>query len=286
MHRTTVRTIALGALATTAIAVPASSALAAGAQPRLLGLPLPDLGQIVTDVGSTLGGTIDQVLPGTGAIVTETTGTVGGIITGTTGTVETAVDQTLGGILDGSGLGEIVGPNTGGGGANGGLLPTDALTQLLMTLGIPVSGGTTGQVTNADGTITVDSRAPGVTFTVLSRLRSVKKDGKLKLQVATDEPGVVAFTSAVRPGPAVKAKRARKGVGTKRAPRHSRKLIKVPAVTLGFRKAGTLRVTVQLSKTAQRNLGNARNARISVGLLASDAARNQARSRVKRAVKR
>lgn len=286
MNRTTVRAIALGALATTAVAVPASSALAAQAEPRLLGLPLPDLGQIVTDLGSTLGDTIDQILPGTGAIVTETTGTVGGIITGTTGTVETVVDETLGGILDGSGLGTVVGPNTGGGGANGGLLPTDALTQLLGTLGIPISGGTAGQVTNADGTITVDSRAPGVTFTVLSKLRSVKKDGKLKLQVATDEPGVVAFTSAVRPGAAVKAKKARKGVKRKPAPKHSRKLIKVPAVTLGFRKAGKLRVTVQLSKTAQRNLGNARNARISVGLLASDAARNQARTRVKRAVKR
>lgn len=295
MKARTARAIALGAIASTAVAAPIATAAAAQAEPRILGLPLPDLGQVVTQVGSTVGGIVDGVLPGTGAIVTETTGTVGGIITGTTQTVSDTVDQTVGGILDGSGLGGIVGPNAPGGGAAGGLLPTDALNALLQTLGIPTLAGTgTGQSVAPDGSIVVDSRAPGVRLTVLSKLRDVKKDGRLRLQVASDEAGVVAFTSTLRPGVLAKAakpkakkktapKKARKSAAT---PKHSRKVIHVPAVTLGFRQAGALKVTVQLSKTAQRNLGNARDARISVGLLAADGARNQVSERVKRSVKR
>lgn len=296
MKARTARTIALGVVASAAVAVPVASAAAAPSETRILGLPLPDLGQVVTQVGSTVGGILDGVAPGTGAIVTETTGTVGGIITGTTQTVSDTVDQTVGSILDGSGLGGIVGPNAPGGGAAGGLLPTDALNALLQTLGIPTLAGTgTGQTVAPDGSIVVDSRAPGVTFTVLSRLRDVQKDGKLRLQVASDEAGVVAFTSTLRPGvlaKKTKAKAKMKKGSSKKArksaakPRHSRKVIHVPAVTLGFRQAGALKVTVQLSKTAQRNLGNAKDARISVGLLAADGARNQVTERVKRSVKR
>jgi len=285
MTRSPLQTIAIATLAAATVGVPTGAAFAAQAEPRILGLPLPDTGQIVTDVGDTLGGTVDPILPGTGAIVTETTGTAGGIITGTTQTVNDAVDQTVGGILDGSGLGSTVGPDTTGGGANGGLLPTDALTALLQTLGFSTLGSAPGMVTNADGSVSVDSRAPGVTFKVLSKLRSVKRNGKLRLQVATDEPGIVALTSTVRPGLKAKAKKARKKTRT-RAVKHSRKVIHIPAVTLGFRQAGALKVTVQLSKTAQRNLGNARNARVSVGLLAADAAHNQTRSRVKKTIAR
>lgn len=286
MTRSRFQTIAIAAVATTAFAVPAGAAFAGDAELRLLGLPLPDLGQVVTDVGGTLGDTVDTILPGTGAIVTETTGTVGGIITGTTQTVNDAVDQTVGGILDGTDLGGIVGPNTSGGGTNGGLLPTDALTTLLQTLGFQTVGQAKGTVVNADGSVTVDSRAPGVTFKALSKLRNVKKDGKLKLQVATDEPGIVAFTSTVRPGLKVKARKQATRKARTSATKHSRKVIHIPAVTLGFRKAGSLKVTVQLSKAAQRNLGSARDARISVGMIASDAARNQTRSRVKKTVAR
>ncbi len=273
MKARTARTIALGVLASTAVAMPVAAATAAQAESRILGLPLPDLGQVVTQVGST----------------------VGGILTGTTQTVSDTVDQTVGSILDGSPLGGIVGPNAPGGGAAGGLLPTDALNALLQTLGIPTLAGTgTGQTVAPDGSIVIDSRAPGVTFTVLSKLRDVQKDGRLRLQVASDEPGVVAFTSTLRPGVLARSKakaRTRKGTSKKAkkraaSPKHSRRVIHVPAVTLGFRQAGALKVTVQLSKTAQRNLGNARDARISVGLLAADGARNQATERVKRSVKR
>jgi len=296
MRSHTVRTVALGALTTAALAFPAASALGADSQSRILGLPVPDLGQVVTDVGQTVGGVVDPVLPGTGAIVTETTGTVGGIITGTTDTLNSTVDQTVGSILDGSGLDSVLDPITGTSTASGGgLLPTDTLNTLLQTLGIPTLSGTgAGQSVAPDGSIIVDGRAPSATFKVLSRLRAVKRDGKLKLQVSIDEAGVVAFTSTVRPGVAVKTKKAAKKKSTRKtkarrsaaAKKHSRKVIHVPAVTLGFRKAGVLKVTVQLSKAAQRNLGASKNARISVGLLAADAARNQISSRVKQTVKR
>jgi hypothetical protein len=287
MKARTARAIALGAIATTAVAAPVATASAAQAEPRIIGLPLPDLGQVVSDLGATLGGIVEGVLPGTGAIVTETTGTVGGIITGTTQTVSDSVDETVGQILNGAGLGGVVGPDAPGGGAAGGLLPTNALNSLLQTLGIPTLQGTgTGQSVAPDGSITIDSRAPGVTFTVLSKLRDVKKDGRLRLQVASDEAGVIAFTSTLRPGVLAKTKAGTKKAARGSAVKHSRKVIHVPAVTLGFRQAGALKVTVRLSKTAQRNLGNAKDARISVGLLAADGARNQASERVKRVVKR
>lgn len=286
MTRSPLHALAAVALAGAALGIPAGVAFAADADLRALGLPLADAGELVADVGETLGGTVDPILPGTGAIVTETTGTVGGIITGGTQSVDDVVDQTVGGILDGSDLGTVVGPDAPGGGSDGGLLPTDALTALLQTVGIPLLGSAPGMVTNADGSVTIDTRAPGVTFKVLSRLRNVKRSGKLKLQVATDEPGIVALTSTVRPGRKAKARRKAKKSARASAVKHSRKVIHIPAATLGFRKAGALTVTVQLSKTARRNLGNARNARISVGLLAADAARNQTRSRIRKTITR
>lgn len=295
MRYISVRALGLGALACAAVGFPASSAAAAQSQARALGLPLPDVGQVVTSIGTTAGGTADAILPGTGTLVTGTTGAVGGIITGTTTTVTTTVDQTLGGILAGSGLGTVPVPGTGGGstgaptgGTPTGGLPTDALNTLLQTLGIPAFGGPgSGQAVAPDGSIVLDDRAPAVRFKVLSSLRGVKALGKLKLLVTTDEPGIVALTSAIRPGPAVKrTTSSKRRKATSSATKHSRKVIHIPAATLGFRKAGRLKVTVQLSRSAQRNLGNSRNARISVGLLAADAARNQVAKRLKQTVKR
>ena len=213
MKARTARAIALGAIATTAVAAPIATASAAQADERILSIPLPDLGQIVTQLGQTAATQLDGVAPGAGAIVTETATTVGGLISGTTQAVSDAIDQSVGQVLNGSGLGGIVGPDSPGGGAAGGLLPTDALNALLQTLGIPIlKGDGAGQSVAPDGSIVLDDRAPGVTFTVLSKLRDVKKDGKLRLQVASDEPGVVAFTSTLRPGAAVKSapKKAKK----------------------------------------------------------------------------
>ena len=286
MTRHTLRALAAGALATTAFAAPAVAS-AATQEERALGLPVPDLGQLITDLGATLGTVVGSTVPGTGAIVTESSGTAGGIVTGTTSGLTTAIDDLIGGILADSPLSQILGPNAGGGGSAGGLLPADALEQLFITLGIPVAGGKAG-APGGGSAVEVDARAPEVTFKLLTtKLRNTGRDGRLKLQVTSDEPGIVALTTAIRPGKAVRRSRTARGRATGgKAPRHSRALIRVPTVTLGFKKAGRLKITVRLSKKARATLARSRDMRISARLIAADTVKNQAATSVKRSLKR
>lgn len=247
------------------IAVGAGASVAAApAQAGLLGGLLPNLGTIITQTGATLG----SLIPGLGGVVTGVTGTVGGVVggvqTSVTGVVDQVLDQTLGGAL-----GTLGGTTTGQS-----LLPTNVLNPLIGTLlnsAIPKPGvaGTgapivlSGAKLGAGGAI-VDASAPRPTVKVLSKLKGIGRDGKLRLEVRSDEPGIVAVAGAVRPGDAVK-----------KAVKHSRKLIKIPNVVLAYRKAGKLVMTVKLSRAAQRALGSSKNARMSVGLVASDIFRNQ-----------
>lgn len=248
-------------------ALSAGTAVAAApAQAQLLGGLLPNIGTIVTNLGNTVGGTVNGVVPGTGGIVTGVTGTVGGVVTGVQSTVTGTLDQTLGGVL---------------GGANG-LLPPNVLDNLIDTLlgnstaapGTPGTGTSGGVIVLNGGSvgpggIVLDASAPRPKVTVLSKLRQIGKTGKMRIEVKTNEPGIVAVAGKVRPGAAVKAKK-----GTKPA-KHSRKVINVPQITLGYRKAGKLVVTVRLSRAAQRALGRSRNARMSVGTIAVDVYKNQ-----------
>lgn len=248
-------------------ALSAGTAVAAApAQAQLLGGLLPNIGSIVTGTGQTLGGAVDGILPGTGAVITGVTGTVGGAVTGVQSTVTGTLDQTLGAIL----------------GGEGGLLAPDVLNTLLGTLlgnstaapGTPGTGNSGGVIVLSGGStgpggIVLDASAPRPTVKVLSRLRQIGSSGKMRMEIRTNEPGIVAVAAKVRPGAAVKA---RKG---SRAARHSRRLIKIPQITLGYRKAGKLVVTVRLSRAAQRALGRSRNARMSVGTLAVDVFKNQ-----------
>jgi hypothetical protein len=267
MTRSHLRAAAVGALTAGALLSPGTPA---GAQ---LGLPLPDLGQIVTQVGGTVGG----VLPVGGGVVTETTGTVGGIVTGTTGTVTDTVNQALGGALGG-----------------GGLLPTDTLDSLLGSLGLVylngpagpagaggAGGAGTGAGTTGPGGLVLDARSPNARFQILSRLSRIAKTGRIPVRVAVDEAGIVAFKGSVRPG---KARKLAKRTGAKKAV--SRKPIKFPSAVLAFRKAGSLRVTIQLSRQAQRRLGRVRDARMSLAVLTADVLRNQGKTTFKRVVKR
>ena len=50
---------------------------------------------------------------------------------------------------------------------------------------------------------------------------------------------------------------------------------------LGYRQAGKLIVTVKLSRAAQRTLGASRDARMSVGTIASDLFKNQDSDNIK-----
>jgi hypothetical protein len=256
-------------------ALSAGSAVAtAPAQASLLGGLLPNLGTIITQTGQTLGG----LIPGLGGVVTGVTGTVGGVVGGVQTTVTGVVDQTLGGVLGGT----------------GGLLPTGALNTLLGTLlsnsaaapgtpgtGAPSVGGpivlSGGQV--SPGGMVVDASAPRSTVRVLTKLKQIGTTGKMKIQISTNEPGVVAVAGTIRPGAAVAVvkgkKAASKKAASKKAAKHSRAAIKVPQIVLGYREAGKLVATVRLSRGAQRTLGASKNAVMSVGMVAVDVFKNQ-----------
>jgi hypothetical protein len=259
-------------------ALGAGSAVAATpAQAQLLGGLLPNIGSIITGTGQTLGGVLDGVLPGVGGVVTGVTGTVGGVVTGVQTAVTGTLDQTLGGVLGGT----------------GGLLPPNVLDTLVGTLlgnstaapGTPGTGTTGGVIVLNGGSvgpggIVLDASAPRPTVKVLSKLKQIGTTGKMRLEIKTNEPGIVAVAGAVRPGTAVKAKK-----GTK-ATKHSRKLISVPKITLAYRKAGKLVVTVRLSRAAQRALGRSKNAKMSVGTIAVDVYKNQDSDSAKVNIKR
>jgi hypothetical protein len=233
------------------------------AQAGLLGV-LPSVGGIVTQTGQTLG----SLVPGAGGVVTGVTGAVGGVIGGVQDTVSGVVDQTLGGVIGGS----------------GGALPDDVVGSLLSTLlanssaapGTPGFGGAgaggpivlSGAQTGLNG-VTLDASAPRPTVTVLSHLKQVGSSGRMRIQIATNEPGVVAVAARVRPGAAIKAKKGAKPIKV------SRKLIKIPQIVLGYRQAGKLVVTVRLSRAAQRALGRSKTAKMSVGTIGIDVFKNQ-----------
>ena len=261
-------------LSVTALGIGATVAVSpAQAQLNLGGL-LPNLGTIVSGTGQTVGG----LVPGAGGVITAVTGAVGGVIGGVQDTVTGVVNSTLGGVAGGNLLG----------------LPTGAVDTLLGTLlgnsaavdglpggglpgGLPIvlSGGKIGP-----GGVILDASAPRSTVTVLSKLKQIGQSGKMKLEIRTNEPGVVAVSGKVRPGAAVKAKKGTKAV------KHSRKLIKVPSIVLGYRKAGKLVVTVKLSRAAQRALGKSKDAKMSVGTVASDVFKNQDSDNIKLKLKR
>jgi hypothetical protein len=261
-------------------ALSAGTAVAAApAQAGLLDGVLPNVGSLVTGTGATLGGVVNGVLPGTGGVITGVTGTVGGVIGGVQDTVSGVLDQTLGGVV--------------GGGS--GALPDDVLGSLLGTLfanssaapGTPGFGGPNagGPIVLSGGTVgpngvVLDASAPRSTVTVLSKLKQVGKTGKMKLEIKTNEPGIVAFASNVRPGATLKAKKGQKALKV------SKKLIKVPQIVLGYRKAGKLNVTVKLSRAAQRALGKVKDAKMSVGTIAVDVWKNQDSENVKLKLKR
>jgi hypothetical protein len=190
---------------------------------------------------------------------------VGGVVTQTTTAVQDAVGQVLGGGLP--------------------QLPTGTVDQLLGSLGVPGLDGLNGAAgqpgTLPDGTILADARAPVLKVKVLSTVRQISMTRKLRVQISSDEAGVVAIGGSIRPG----AKR-RLATRKARSQPYSRKPIRFPAMVLGFRKAGALTVTVRFPRAAKQTLGRGRNARISVALAAVDVARNQGLSHVKRIVKR
>jgi hypothetical protein len=249
------------AAAAISLAVPA----AASAQ---LGLPLPDPTQTITQTTDPITGALPDPL---GGVVDTVTGTVGGVVdtvTDTTGgvtdTVGQTVDQVLGGALPELPLGTI-----------DDLLGAAGLAGLNGANG---AAGTPGVTILPDGTVLVDRRAPVTKVTVLNRNRKVGRSGKLRLQISSDEPSVVALVGSVRPGRAWR-------LHGRAAKRHSRKAITIPRVVLAYRTAGALRLTIQFSRRAQRNIRQSYNSSLRLTLVAADVARNQVTRKLNRIVK-
>ena len=273
----TLRSRRVTALLTIGALSAGTAVVAAPAQAGLLDGVLPNVGSLVTGTGQTLAGVVP--VPGAGGVITGVTGTAGGVIGGVQDTVSGVLDQTLGGVV----------------GGGGGALPDDVLGSLLGTLfanssaapGTPGFGGlgAGGPIVLSGGTVgpngvVLDASAPRPTVRVLSKLKQVGKTGRMKLEIRTNEPGIVVVAGNVRPGTTIKAKRGQK------AYKVSKKLIKVPRIVLGYRKAGKLDVTVKLSRAAQRALGKVRYAKMSVGTIAVDVFRNQDSENVRLKLKR
>jgi hypothetical protein len=201
----------------------------------------------------------------------QVTGLVGALLPPPPAPVQDALDtllQTGLGALDPSALDGLLGVAAVGGNRAG---PTG-------------TAGAAGTVLGAANGV-VDGRAPTVTVTVLSHLRNVRKTGRMVVRIASTEPSVVALAGTVRPGQKLKAKKASKkhrahAAASFRAP------IKVKRALLAFKRQGALRVTISLSRSAQKRLGQARDARLSLAVYAVDVARNQATRNLKRHIKR
>src|SRR4051794_8565470 len=182
-------------------------------------------------------------LPGAGGAVDQVTGLVGGLAPAAPAPVQDALDQLLAGGLP--------------------TLDPGALDGLLGSLGLPAANGNragapgialpAGTVVGATNGV-VDGRAPTATVTVLSHLRVVRRTGRMVVRVTSSEPSVVALAGTLRPG--MRRRRyGRTGTGF-RSP------VKVKRALLAFRRAGALRVTISLSRSVQKRLGQARDARL------------------------
>lgn len=212
-------------------------------------------------------------------------GGVGSIVTGATDQVTSTLDQVLGGtegVLSEDALGTVLqtvtdpvaGPDGGPGGSDGSGGSGGSGGSTLVS-GAP-SGVTTTVPSGGPGA--ADRSAPVVTVRVVSRLAHVARTRRLRLEVRSEEAGVVALASTIRPG--VKRRSVAKGV------KHRRSVIHVPTVVLAFRQAGTLTVELRLKAADAARLGRSRDGRMSVGLLTADVARNQRSERFKRHLRR
>jgi hypothetical protein len=248
-----------------------------------LGLPLPDPTQVITQTTNTITDTVTGVISDpTGTVtgtVTDPTGTVGSVIDTVTGTVNDTTGGATGGITGtvGGTIDQVLGGTLGS-------LPTGTIDDLLGAAGLAGKDGAAGAngapgvTVLPDGTVVVDKRPPNTKVKVLDRNRKVGKNGKLRLQISSDEPSVVALVGSVKPGRAYTLRGSAKK-------HHSRKAVKIPKVLLAYRKAGALRLTIQFSRSAERNIRHSYNSTVRLSLVAVDVARNQVTRKLNRVVR-
>ena len=211
-------------------------------------------------------GTVGEVVGGT---TTQVTDTLDQLLSGTATTVPT---DPLGGVISAvlAPAGSPGAPGTPGTqGATGSTGASTTAVRIVSSSGGGVGGGVAGSTGSFD-----DHQAPHATVKVLSRLGQIARTRKLRLEVDSDEAGVVAFTAMVRPG--------LKRRGVPRSVKHSRSVIHAPTAMLAFRQAGKLTVDLRLSAADATRLGRSRNGRMSVAILTADVARNSSADRLKR----
>jgi hypothetical protein len=223
--------------------------------------PLPALAAVGASLALAPAANAQLPVPDpTGGLVGQVLGTV-------PAPVSSALDTVLAtgqGLLDPSTLGGLLGDlPTGSSPAAGGS-------------GAAAPGAPAGAVLAPGGVI--DARPPTVSVKVLSHLHSIRSTRHLTLRFTTSEPSLVAFTGSVRPGRQLKRRRAH--AAAFRTP------ITFPRSLLAFRRKGSLQVKIAMSRSQLTRLSRARDARLSIGLIGVDAARNQAAKRLKLQVKR
>lgn len=262
----------------------ASATAFAGLPSGLPGLTTPTQVAGITIPGVTVPGV---TLPGvTTPVVTTPTVTTPTVTTPTVTTPQSPGDVVT--VVTGA-AGDVISSLGSAPGSSGSTVPAKTVDSLITTLlgGSGAASGATGGGSSSSssaaggGTFnassSADHKAPKLTFTVLSKLRTAAKTGKLRLRVRSSEASVVAFTSMLRAG---KARR----VGGK-ALKVSHKLAHLKAVVLAFHKAGALKVDVKVPRKWRASLAHAKTAHLAIQAWAADLARNQARKGLKRTVR-
>lgn len=132
--------------------------------------------------------------------------------------------------------------------------------------GIRLGGGPPGGGRRSHST----SRSGRPTIRVMSRHRAVAGTGRIRLRVRTSVAGLIVIDSSLRPGRPLRSHRGR----------HSRKVVKLPSVSLTFASPGVRDITVKLSGAARRALKRSSDARLTVRTY-SDARRTHASGRTR-----
>jgi hypothetical protein len=244
----------------------------ASTQPRLTltpptvgGISLPPLTVtdptgITTTVTGTLGatGVVTTVTGAADQVISTLQTTTGTSSTGLpTGTVDTLISSLLGGT---SATGSTPGGSTGS-----------------SSTAAPGTTGTGSSTTPPGSSANPDTTAPKVTFTLLSKLRSTARTGRLRLRVTSSEESVVAFTAMLR------ARSGRRAHG--KTLKVSHKLVHLKPAVLAFHAAGAQKVTVKVPRKWRKSFADAKAARLSVQAWAADRARNQAYKNLKRSLR-
>jgi hypothetical protein len=122
-----------------------------------------------------------------------------------------------------------------------------------------------GAVEQAPPVASKPTANPAVKVRLLTRLRTLVKSGRLRLEVSAQVPTRIVLTARLRPGRALNG----------RARNHARRTISLERKSMSLRSAGKRRVSFKVGRTMRRTLARSRNAALSVRLYADSARKQQ-----------